>query len=695
MKPIYHILLLILLFPICALAVEMDRFTVLDMRHGLKESRIRDIKLLPTGEVAIATTATIDIFDGSKFLTADLLKPNEISLSDYNGFREIFYSPDSVIWIKNYRSLHAFRLPSLAPMASIPTLLASYGITYTPINLYISENVLYTVSPKGELYAYNGNTNRLVARLPLSAHGGQSPQKIVTNSIHICMCYENGDMFIIDRPTGKIIYSGKTPSSNELKSYSRGINIKIKNGLLYFSRHNKKETLSEIYVFDMKMLDWNTITQVPCRISDLDIDSEGNCIVISNKGYLLYSPDMRLIALDHNIPVQQGSINDDLSAIAIDSTGGIWLGTTENGLLYSNTKRLNLFKHSPEPYAHPQQPTFISENLKNLAETHASGITNCTAQDGYGLSYVGTRNGLMIFDKEGSPKGVVCTNQGLTSANIQSILTTSRYIFATTSNSIIRLKPIAATDSTISGIEITNYGMLDGISLDGKEFRAKQLMMDSSGYIHAGSPDGRYIFHPDSLPVDDRPHYTLSFSTNNSATNDTEITYFTLILLTVLSLVISLTIGIPFRQKQSNIAIPQTETDCSGNKSAQPSIDDEFIRKLSDLIISNIEDCDLSVTQLSSMMAMDRTVLYRKTQANLAMSPSAYIKTIRIREAKRLLSDTNLLIADIATKTGFSTPKYFTQTFKEITTLTPSAYRQAYQKRVAESDTSNSATNLT
>ncbi|MDE6859161.1 MAG: hypothetical protein K2J65_01965 [Duncaniella sp.] len=64
-------------------------------------------------------------------------------------------------------------------------------------------------------------------------------------------------------------------------------------------------------------------------------------------------------------------------------------------------------------------------------------------------------------------------------------------------------------------------------------------------------------------------------------------------------------------------------------------IDKSFSNKLTGLILENLSNEDFSVVGLSSLMAMERTVLYRKTLANLGMSPSAYIKEIRIKEAKK------------------------------------------------------------
>lgn len=53
-----------------------------------------------------------------------------------------------------------------------------------------------------------------------------------------------------------------------------------------------------------------------------------------------------------------------------------------------------------------------------------------------------------------------------------------------------------------------------------------------------------------------------------------------------------------------------------------------------------------------------------------------YVNTLRVDEAKRLLSLTNRTILDIALTIGFEDQSYFSKVFKKITGLSPNAYRK-------------------
>ncbi len=55
-----------------------------------------------------------------------------------------------------------------------------------------------------------------------------------------------------------------------------------------------------------------------------------------------------------------------------------------------------------------------------------------------------------------------------------------------------------------------------------------------------------------------------------------------------------------------------------------------------------------------------------------------YLTRIRMEEAKTLLRETNLAVAEICERAGYSDRKHFTQTFHKATGLTPAEYRKLY-----------------
>lgn len=61
-------------------------------------------------------------------------------------------------------------------------------------------------------------------------------------------------------------------------------------------------------------------------------------------------------------------------------------------------------------------------------------------------------------------------------------------------------------------------------------------------------------------------------------------------------------------------------------------------------------------------------------------SPHKYLLGIRMTQAKYLLAETNIQIADIAKNVGYDDPYYFSRIFKKYTGQSPSAYRNDASK---------------
>ena len=65
----------------------------------------------------------------------------------------------------------------------------------------------------------------------------------------------------------------------------------------------------------------------------------------------------------------------------------------------------------------------------------------------------------------------------------------------------------------------------------------------------------------------------------------------------------------------------------------------------------------------------------RAFKQSMGISPNAYMTEQRIARAKKLLSDTDLPIADIALRAGFASQSHFTTTFRKLVWTTPKGFR--------------------
>ena len=104
--------------------------------------------------------------------------------------------------------------------------------------------------------------------------------------------------------------------------------------------------------------------------------------------------------------------------------------------------------------------------------------------------------------------------------------------------------------------------------------------------------------------------------------------------------------------------------------------DEEFMKKLIQLIEQEIDNPALDVDLLVGRMAMSRAALYAKVKAIVGYGVNDFINEVKVKKAMALLKNTNIPIVEIATMLGFSSQSYFSTLFKQITKSTPTAYRQ-------------------
>ena len=101
----------------------------------------------------------------------------------------------------------------------------------------------------------------------------------------------------------------------------------------------------------------------------------------------------------------------------------------------------------------------------------------------------------------------------------------------------------------------------------------------------------------------------------------------------------------------------------------------ELILQVRALVEQHLEDGEYGVEQLAQDLCMERTGLYKKLTALTHTTPVAFIRSIRLHHAAVLLQEGRLSVNEIAERTGFSSPSYFTKCFKKEFGVLPSEYR--------------------
>lgn len=106
---------------------------------------------------------------------------------------------------------------------------------------------------------------------------------------------------------------------------------------------------------------------------------------------------------------------------------------------------------------------------------------------------------------------------------------------------------------------------------------------------------------------------------------------------------------------------------------ATTPVDESLLKKALECIEKNMSNPSYSVEQFSKDMCMDRTGLYRKLMAISGQSPTAFIRSIRLKRSTQLLEQ-GLSVSEVADLVGFGTASYFSKCFQDEYGVKPSHY---------------------
>lgn len=130
------------------------------------------------------------------------------------------------------------------------------------------------------------------------------------------------------------------------------------------------------------------------------------------------------------------------------------------------------------------------------------------------------------------------------------------------------------------------------------------------------------------------------------------------------------------RDRYAKMVLDQEEDNQEPSMDFSFSAEDSFVKKAIELIELNLNDSQFSVPVFCKKMGMSYPVIHRKLSALVAKSPALFIRSIRLHHAKKMLSDLDKTISEIAYDTGFTDPKYFSRAFSEEFSSSPSAFRK-------------------
>ena len=125
--------------------------------------------------------------------------------------------------------------------------------------------------------------------------------------------------------------------------------------------------------------------------------------------------------------------------------------------------------------------------------------------------------------------------------------------------------------------------------------------------------------------------------------------------------------------------LTEEEEKLKMSKASDP--DDIFVNQVIELVHKHIDDESYDRDALAADMGASASTLYNKLRSITGMHVSAFIRDVRMKEAKRLaMENPNLRVSDLAYSVGFHDPRYFATCFKKQFGTQPKEFLESLQQ---------------
>ena len=105
-----------------------------------------------------------------------------------------------------------------------------------------------------------------------------------------------------------------------------------------------------------------------------------------------------------------------------------------------------------------------------------------------------------------------------------------------------------------------------------------------------------------------------------------------------------------------------------------PEAIDPFLKEVIQILEEHFADPDFGVLELTRLVHLDRTRLYRKLKELTSKSPQQYLSDFRMKKAAQMIRGREGSISEIAYASGFNSLAYFSKAFKKYYKVSPSEF---------------------
>ena len=645
---------------------------------------------LPEGVVFMSTSRRglekLEILKNN--ITRTLLIPNAESTID-NEIRGMFYDKQRKLLILGNKNNSLFVIRPDGSRTVITQdsqgnpIGRTYGISQdSKGNLWLSskDHGVFKMTPTGNGgYSIQNFRNNAADKYSLSSNAAYQTVEDKDGNIWVAT-YGGGVNVLTHDKSGKYIFLNAT---NEMRTYPRKSFQKVRtialdkdgkvwagttDGILIMSLKDRKVNIERLE---------NSEEQTEKILQSTDIvylaaDRKGDMWVGTNGGGLAHTigQDSKGIWLFESFGSKDGLPSEEVKSITFDQNDNVWFATDHIICSFNLAKKIFT--------------TFSS--LDGVDETMCSEGAAITLPNGNIL--FGTLNGYYTIDR----KKLITNNASMLKLRITDFYIDSERVSPQLDNLYDYYVPDAKEVTLPSHntnfafrFSSMNYQLqhrihyqykLEGYDMDWKNADRLRLARYSS------VPAGSYKFRVKAFLLDSPDKFDQRVIIVNVPP------YFFLssnAIWLYMLLALALSVGLMFWRQNKLKKIQNLKVLRLGPQEMAfvHDQDYDFVKAQLDWLEAHFADPNLKVDDLVEQSNLSRTAYYEQLKELVGQSPKEFVSDFRMKKAIMFLENTNDTIAEIAAKTGFSDPVYFTRAFKQKTGFTPSKYREQHKKETA------------
>ncbi|MBO4664580.1 MAG: helix-turn-helix transcriptional regulator [Bacteroidaceae bacterium] len=598
--------------------VHQMMFERIDTYNGLGDDRVYHILQVADGRMAITTHDAVSLYDAVSFRNIPLSRSEGIRLDAYNGAYHCYVGMDNLLWIKDNHRLKCLDVASMTFVEDVAARLSQLTGKSDVVDMFCDlEGNVWCITRDNHIVGSDGRSFAL-------PKGKGELQDLMDDAKCLYLFYSNTEVVAMDKSSGKILYSVRALDDDKYAGTS--LVVPVGKGRYYQLRNGNDGGVC--LCFDSNTRLWKTIFEVPYTVHTLAVSPRMAYVVTREDMWEINTTTDEAHVVEHLMLEGTPILPKHMNTVFVDNQGGVWLGSYANGLLYSHPSH-----RVPDVQDIVGLEDYARDKMTDAVYPLMPIVTDVTVG---GVSLLGSDAVAAMFMSdtlhlEYSQRDVTLTFSSL------------NYPLPRLTRYLVRMADIDTlwhSPEDFGGV-VDDRGCL---VLGGMNFSSGSHSVE----VRAVLGKAKY----------DRTLYVIverSWAQN--------IPLYVSIFIIMVHVVLWLS-GIDRRQDEEEEVAQQEMSDA----------DREFINKARSLVVANLGAKGYSVEQLSEDLCMERTGVYKKMNALIGCSPSAFIRSIRLERAVELLSAGTMSVQDVAEAVGFNSASYMSRCFVSEYGATPLEY---------------------